>query len=273
MAAVAVAAALAVSLLLGVRLDPVVFAPFVAAVGIAAVWGGFGPAIAATIVSAVICYRVFLAPLLLLELDHNVLWQLTLHRLGIFVASALAITVVAALRRYEHEELRRAQRQLLGFVADRSIGLGRLSADGRIRWGDATLCSLSGRAPNTLVGAHVSELIPNSAVNAALLDCLAAELPVENRRAHLRKADGSLCDVLVNASAAWSTVDEGKPSLLFAVLPVVPIRETSEIPDALASRPTQAVATPRDARDAASASVTRFGGPRRPASGPRSRTA
>ena len=273
-AALAVAAALGVSLLLTVRLDPVVFAPFVAAVGIAAVLGGFGPAIVAMIASTVLCYQVFLSPLLLLDLDQDVLWQLTLHRLGIFVASALAITVVAALRRYEQEELRRGQRQLLGFVADRAVGLGRVSSDGRIRWADPTMHELTGRGPSGLVGAHVSEIMPDPEVNAALLACLAEERSIENQPGRLQGADGSLRDVLVNASAAWIAADAREASLLFAVLPVVPLCESRQWPFATVT-PVESGDTPPplESRDAPPASVTPIGGPRRPAaSGSRSRT-
>ncbi len=219
-AAIAVAVATVVAFALELRLDPTVIAPYLVAVGVAAVLGGFGPAIAATGVSTVLCYRWFLGPLLLLDLDGTTLWRLTVYRLAIFVAGALALTAVAGLRRRSEEELRRGHRQLLRFLGDRSVGLCEVGVDGRIAWADDGACALLARSFDDLGGKPLTDVIADAALAGAILACRNEDQLIENRPARARCGDGSERDVLVNANGAWSLADGIHERMLFALVPV-----------------------------------------------------
>lgn len=219
-AAGAVVAATIVATALGLRLDSVAVVPYLVAVGVSAALGGFGPALAATALSAVLCYRWFLGPLLSLDPDGGMLRRLVVYRLAIFVAGCLVLTAASGLRWRVERELRRSQRQLLRFLGDRHVGLCEVDADGRIAWIDDGACALLGRSCPEITGSPLSEVLADPGLAAAIAACRTEDHVIENRFARVRCGDGAYRDVLVNANGSWTMNDGRYDHMVFAIVPV-----------------------------------------------------
>src|SRR5690242_15020445 len=123
-ALVAAGAALLIAFSLRDVLEPGIFPPFLVAVTAAALYGGLGPALVATVVSLAASYWFFLAPLYSFAWDEQGLSRLLLYRMGTFSIASLLIITVATARTRAIEAMRRARaeieaaRQRMTFLAE-----------------------------------------------------------------------------------------------------------------------------------------------------------
>jgi diguanylate cyclase (GGDEF)-like protein len=106
------ALALILMLLLRPLMEPSIFFLFVAAVAISALYGGLGPGLVATLLSALEVHFFFLAPYnALLSGTENAL------RLGIFLSTGLIISWLAQSHKRAEDQLRARNEDLEGWVA------------------------------------------------------------------------------------------------------------------------------------------------------------
>jgi signal transduction histidine kinase len=129
-ALVAAGAALLIAFTLRDVLEPGIFPPFLVGVTVAALYGGLGPALVATVVSLAASYWFFLAPLYSFAWDDQGLSRLLFYRMGTFSIASLLIIVMATGRTRAIEAMRRARaeieagRQRMTFLAESSDVLG-----------------------------------------------------------------------------------------------------------------------------------------------------
>jgi K+-sensing histidine kinase KdpD len=107
-------------------LDPNPFLLFLLAIMVSAWYGGLGPGLLATILSALTTNFFFLPPLYTLELDWN-----DLAELAVFVISAVVISSLTSARRRAEAALRETNRNLEGLVAARTADLARTADEAR----------------------------------------------------------------------------------------------------------------------------------------------
>jgi PAS domain-containing protein len=219
-ALLAVAAATTVASLLGLGAEPGVFAPFLVAIAAIALECGTGPALLATGAAAVVTYVGFLAPVLALMFDLEGAWRLTLFRESVFLAAAGAMIALAHRHRRRLDDIGRARRQLLTFLASDRIGLLAVGHDGAIVWGDPTVSSILGQEIDEQIGSPISGLLAEPSAARLVLRRLASGADVENVRVRVCCKNGGTREVLLNSNAFLADARSPDHAVLLALLPV-----------------------------------------------------
>src|SRR5688572_25080439 len=117
-AAVAVALATALNILLERYVQPQVTSLFIAAVMVAAWWGGLMPGLFATVLAGIASIFLFIDPLYSFELDTE-----DIFRLAVFLMVALLVSWLNARRKDAEAALDAERRDLEVKVADRTLDL------------------------------------------------------------------------------------------------------------------------------------------------------
>jgi PAS domain-containing protein len=230
-ALIAVGAATAAALVLHLGSEPGVFAPFLVAVFATALRDGIGPALAAIALSMIVTYFGFLAPMVHLAFDPAALRRLALFRIGVFAGSGLLATLIAEVHRQRLHQLEHGRDQLRAFTTNDAIGLQTIDHYGRIAWADGTTARLLGYDDGAYVGQPFARFHADVALAAEIQDRLAAGLAVENRRATLRRQDGTTQDVLLTSNTLLGDGRTPGTRVLVAILPVKtvePLRDEGE---------------------------------------------
>ena len=110
---------------------------------------------------------------------------------------------LAAARKREESALRRSERELSNFFNGAPLGLQWLSASGRILRANQAQLSLMGCSPAEYVGHQIEAFHADPALAVGLLKRLVAREAVTNFRMQIRRPEGSLRDVLVDANSLW----------------------------------------------------------------------
>jgi PAS domain-containing protein len=226
MAALSVGVALLVGLGMHAQLDTIVFVPFLTAVAVSAALGGTGPALVAMLLSAILCYQIFLIPLLVVDLNRELLRHVIRYRACVFVSASTVIVLASAWRRRGEASLRQTQRQLLRLTTDPTVGMYRVTFDGRVRSADRGAASLTACDSEEPVGRGLAEIIEDRDLAWDLARGLGDARTVDGHVTRFRCSHGSLREVLVYTNRSWVVVDAFEPTRVVFVLPVGPPPET-----------------------------------------------
>jgi len=93
--------------------------------------------------------------------------------------------------------------ELREFLDDATVGLRVVSPEGRILWANRAELDLVGYAGNEYIGHHLDEFLVEPGAAADLLGRLSRAERVESYQARLRRKDGSIRHVLIDASALY----------------------------------------------------------------------
>jgi PAS domain S-box-containing protein len=205
------------------------FSLLLAAVTLAASYGGVGPALVATWLSVVVVGAQLVVP----GLDPFGAFR----DFAVFSVAAAVVTLAVAARKRAIDEMRRSQQQLTNFVEDPSVGMLGMAGDGRILWADQAELDLMGYARDEYVGRNLGEYYVDRKAFAEMLERLARGEGLENCEARLRGRDRTIT-VLLNYNRRWRDRGVAQRGFLLASLPLDARREAPVVP---------AVAPPRRA--------------------------
>jgi PAS domain S-box-containing protein len=93
--------------------------------------------------------------------------------------------------------------ELRQFLDDATVGLRVVSPEGHILWANRTELDLVGCSEHEYVGHHIDEFLVEPGVAADLLSRLSRKERVESYQARLRRKDGSIRQVLIDASSLF----------------------------------------------------------------------
>lgn len=93
--------------------------------------------------------------------------------------------------------------ELREFLDDATVGLRVVSPEGRILWANRAELDLTGYDAHAYVGHHIDEFLVEPGAANDLLGRLARKEKVESYQARLRRQDGSIRHVLIDASALY----------------------------------------------------------------------
>ncbi len=133
--------------------------------------------------------------------------------LELFVLTAILWWATAGVRTQEEArqaseaDVRRHGAQLAAFLDTAAIALHRVGPDGAILWANDAELRLLGYRTEEYVGHHIAEFHVDQAVIADILARLHRGEKLYEYPARMRCRDGSIKDVLVDASVLW---DEGR---------------------------------------------------------------
>ena len=120
------------------------------------------------------------------------------------VIGAISIVHDTTERKREETALRLSESHLSNFFNLAPVGLQWLSASGVILRANQAELDLFGYAPEAYLGHQIGEFHADPAVAAALLKRLAEKETVINFRAQIRRPDGALREVLIDANSLWN---------------------------------------------------------------------
>jgi PAS domain S-box-containing protein len=93
--------------------------------------------------------------------------------------------------------------ELREFLDDATVGLRVASPEGRILWANRAELDMVGCSEHEYIGHHIDEFLVEPGVAADLLSRLSGMERVESYRARLRRKDGSVRQVLLDASSLY----------------------------------------------------------------------
>jgi PAS domain S-box-containing protein len=111
---------------------------------------------------------------------------------------------IEAHKRLERR-LRRTKEELGSFFDNAAVGLHRASPEGIIQWANTAELSLLGYAPQEYIGHHLVEFHADPGCLEEILARLNRGEKVHGRPARLKCKDGSIRNVLLDASALWES--------------------------------------------------------------------
>ncbi len=106
-------------------------------------------------------------------------------------------------RKQAEEALRRREQELADFFAEAPLGLLWVDPSGRIERVNAAQLSLLGRPGEEVFGQPITQFYQDDSALAEVLARLARGETVQNLRARVRRRDGTIRDVLVDANGLW----------------------------------------------------------------------
>ena len=93
--------------------------------------------------------------------------------------------------------------ELRDFLDDATVGLRVVSPEGRILWANRAELDMVGYAGHEYIGHHIDEFLVEPGIAAELLGRLSRTERVESYQARLRRKDGSIRQVLIDASSLY----------------------------------------------------------------------
>ena len=124
------------------------------------------------------------------------------NRAGTTIGAVLVFRDVTASRRAQ-ERLRRSEQDLSDFFENANVGLHFVDPDGIILRANQTELELLGYERAEYVGRHIAEFHVDQNAIADILRRLAAGETLQHYPARMRCKDGSVKEVLINASVRW----------------------------------------------------------------------
>ncbi len=93
--------------------------------------------------------------------------------------------------------------ELREFLDDATVGLRVVSPEGRILWANRAELEMAGYSEQEYIGHHLDEFLVEPGVAADLLSRLARTERIESIQARIRRKDGSIRQVLIDASSLY----------------------------------------------------------------------
>src|SRR5919199_1579570 len=229
-AVLAVALATGLTLLLRSLIEPTFFLLFFAAVAFSAWYGGLRSGILATVLAALVCAYLFLAPLYSLGMSRGNLVRLFLFSLVALWVSFLSAELRTAKRRAEvsMHKLRASEEQYRRIVETANEGIWLIDPQARTTYVNSQMAQMLGYSVEQMLGCSYFEFIYES-------DRAAAEHRIEQRKQgfkdqsefRLRRRDGSLIWILSCTSPIFD--DNGAFSGILAMVTDVSDRKRVEL--------------------------------------------
>ena len=229
-AVLAVALATGLTLLLRSLIEPTFFLLFFAAVAFSAWYGGLRSGILATVLAALVCAYLFLAPLYSLGMSRGNFVRLFLFSLVALWISFLSAELRTAKRRAEvsMHKLRASEEQYRRIVETANEGIWLIDPQARTTYVNSQMAQMLGYSVEQMLGCSYFEFIYES-------DRAAAEHRIEQRKQgfkdqsefRLRRRDGSLIWIFSCTSPIFD--DNGKFSGVLAMVTDVSDRKRVEL--------------------------------------------
>jgi PAS domain S-box-containing protein len=178
--------------------DPHPTSLFFAAVLVTAWYGGRGPGLLATALSALVIESYFEPPSDRFSLD----WS-DIVRIGVFVLTALLINWLSAGRKRALTTLKRRERELTDFIENAAVGLHWVGPDGRILWANKAELEIVDYPAEEYIGHHISEFHADKEAIDEILARLTNGETVTEYEARLRRKDGAIRHVLISSNVYW----------------------------------------------------------------------
>ena len=120
--------------------------------------------------------------------------------IGIVTLASLALAAAVSEGELAQATLHEKDRLLAEFASGAPVGLRLVSADGIITWANQAELDLLGYAPGEYIGQRAESFHAEPAEGRELLARLARGETLQNHASRLRARDGSVCEVIVNAT-------------------------------------------------------------------------
>jgi PAS domain S-box-containing protein len=123
--------------------------------------------------------------------------------LGAMAVTTTALAAAVSERQRAQDALHRRERELADFFDSAAVGLHSAGPDGRIMRVNQAELDLLGYSREAYVGHHLAEFYADPEAGHDLLRRLSDGETLHNYEARLRRGDGSLIDVLIDANVLW----------------------------------------------------------------------